>query len=84
MAITAEQEQKLRALLKQYLNPPEDYGEEEEEEDDGRGDMPWGEDGAMYAYERGMTHGREDGRIEGMRDGEQYIADQILEIIGKD
>lgn len=86
MAITNEQEQKLRALISRLVNPQPDNEEAEgddEEEDDGRGDNPWGEDGAMYAYERGMTHGHEDGYAEGIDAGSKLIAEEILDIIGK-
>lgn len=83
MAITVEQEQKLRAILNSIVNSPPSTDDAAEDEDDGRGDMPWGEDGAIYAYERGMAHGHEDGYAEGIDAGSKVIAEEILNIIGK-
>ncbi len=47
MAITAEQEQKLRELLRQKKLPQHRLDDEE----------PWGEDGVMEAFERGQDFG---------------------------
>ena len=66
--ISAAQEAKLRALLAEHLMPEQD--EEDEDEDD----MPWGEDGAMQAYDNGIRDGEQMGKDE--------LAREILAILG--
>ena len=61
MTISAELEQKLRRLLESNLL-------DQDELDDGQ---PWGEDGAMYAFERGQAHGAHD------------LAEEILALLDK-
>jgi hypothetical protein len=61
MKISAELEQKLRSILVSNL-----LDEEELERDD-----PWGEDGAIYAFERGQKYGAHD------------LAEEILALLDK-
>lgn len=61
MTISAQLEQKIRSLLESKLLDAEDLEDEE----------PWGEDGAMYAFERGQDFGAHD------------LAEEILALLDK-